>query len=939
MSKQEEQGYIELEGVHVNNLDIDSLRIPRGKLVVLSGLSGSGKSSLAFDTLYAEGHRRYVQSLSSYARQFLDRLPKPDARRIAGIPPAIVIEQRVSNRNPRSTVGNMSEIYEYLCLLYARVGRIISPTTGREIVCHTTKDVTDFISLQTGKRIVILAPIEVPDVEALGVQLDIYKMDGYTRVFAKGEIAEIGTPDVVKAFLEGEKIYLMIDRFEVNDASEFLTRCGDSVEAAFREGDGACRIAVLQGNGEFIYKDFSTRLEADGVEFKQPTPALFNFNNPQGACPECAGYGKVIGIDEDLIIPNKFLSVYSGAVFCWRGNTMQECLNQFIKQSAKFDFPIHTPYYQLTEEQKDLLWNGHGEDLYGINQFFQYLENNKHKVQVRIMLARYKGKATCPVCHGKRLRKEATWVKIAGKAITQLVDLPLTELAAFISALKFDEHDAQICKRILTELRTRLGYLLDVGVGYLTLNRLASTLSGGETQRINLATSLGSSLVGSLYILDEPSIGLHSVDTARLLEVLRGLRDQGNTVLVVEHDLDIIRAADTIIDLGPRAGSLGGKVVYEGDVKGIEKCEESLTGGFLSGRLNLKTRKIRSNTGKYILLENVVVNNLQNLTLKLPLGLLTVITGVSGSGKSSLVREALIPALQSLVDASRPTLSNFSKVSYVSDTEDMLQKPRLLEAVEFVDQDPLSRSLRSTPVTYIKAYDDIRELFAKQTLAKNMGYSKAMFSFNAPGGRCESCEGMGVQIVGMQFMADVEVKCEKCHGTRFQEQILEVKYRGKSIYDVLEMTVEEALHFFSEDAEAIECKRIIKRLQILQDVGLDYLKLGIGTSELSGGEAQRLKLSLYLADPKSFPPTFFAFDEPTTGLHIADIDRLLQVLDSLLNYGHTVVLIEHNLDVIRQADWIIDMGPGAGKNGGQIVAEGTPEAVAKNPASITGRYI
>ena len=939
MSKQEEQGYIELEGVYVNNLDIDSLRIPRGKLVVLSGLSGSGKSSLAFDTLYAEGHRRYVQSLSSYARQFLDRLPKPDARRIAGIPPAIVIEQRVSNRNPRSTVGTMSEIYEYLCLLYARVGRIISPMTGREIVCHTTKDVTDFISLQTGKRIVILAPIEVPDVEALGVQLDIYKMDGYTRVFAKGEIAEIGTPDVVKAFLEGEKIYLMIDRFEVNDASEFLTRCGDSVEAAFREGDGACRIAVLQESGEFIYKDFSTRLEADGVEFKQPTPALFNFNNPQGACPECAGYGKVIGIDEDLIIPNKFLSVYSGAVFCWRGNTMQECLNQFIKQSAKFDFPIHTPYYQLTEEQKDLLWNGHGEDLYGINQFFQYLENNKHKVQVRIMLARYKGKATCPVCHGKRLRKEATWVKIAGKAITQLVDLPLTELAAFISALKFDEHDAQICKRILTELRTRLGYLLDVGVGYLTLNRLASTLSGGETQRINLATSLGSSLVGSLYILDEPSIGLHSVDTARLLEVLRGLRDQGNTVLVVEHDLDIIRAADTIIDLGPRAGSLGGKVVYEGDVKGIEKCEESLTGGFLSGRLNLKTRKIRSNTGKYILLENVVVNNLQNLTLKLPLGLLTVITGVSGSGKSSLVREALIPALQSLVDASRPTLSNFSKVSYVSDTEDMLQKPRLLEAVEFVDQDPLSRSLRSTPVTYIKAYDDIRELFAKQTLAKNMGYSKAMFSFNAPGGRCESCEGMGVQIVGMQFMADVEVKCEKCHGTRFQEQILEVKYRGKSIYDVLEMTVEEALHFFSEDAEAIECKRIIKRLQILQDVGLDYLKLGIGTSELSGGEAQRLKLSLYLADPKSFPPTFFAFDEPTTGLHIADIDRLLQVLDALLNYGHTVVLIEHNLDVIRKADWIIDMGPGAGKNGGQIVAEGTPEAVAKNPASITGRYI
>jgi len=930
MSKQKEQGYIELEGVHVNNLDIESLQIPRGELVVLSGLSGSGKSSLAFDTLYAEGHRRYVQSLSSYARQFLDRMPKPDARRIAGIPPAIVIEQRVSNRNPRSTVGTMSEIYEYLCLLYARVGRIISPATGREVVCHTTKDVTDFVCSQASKRVVILAPIDVPDSEALSVQLDIYKMDGYTRVFTKDKILEIEAPEVQNAYREGEAIYLMVDRFEVNDSSEFLIRCGESVESAFREGENACRIAVLEDNGSFSYHDFSARLEADGLEFKPPTPALFNFNNPQGACPECEGYGKVIGIDEELVIPNKLLSVYSGAVFCWRGNTMQECLNEFIQRSVKFDFPIHTPYYQLTEEQKDLLWNGHGEDLYGINQFFQYLENNKHKVQVRIMLARYKGKATCPTCHGKRLRHEATWVEVGGKAITELVDLPLTEVATFINTLKFDEHDTQVTKRILTELKTRIGYLLNVGVGYLTLNRLASTLSGGETQRINLATSLGSSLVGSLYILDEPSIGLHSVDTERLLEVLRGMRDQGNTVLVVEHDLDIIRAADTIIDLGPRAGSLGGKVVYEGNVKGIESCTESLTGGFLSGRLKLKERKKRTNTERHILLQNVIVNNLQDVTLKLPLGLLTVITGVSGSGKSSLVREALIPALRSLADASRPTIKNYSEISYSAG------RPL---AVEFVDQDPLSRSLRSTPVTYIKAYDDIRELFARQTLAKNMGYTKGMFSFNAPGGRCESCEGMGVQIVGMQFMADVEVKCEKCHGTRFQEQILEVKYRGKSIYDVLEMTVEEALHFFSEDAEAIECKRIIKRLQILQDVGLDYLKLGIGTSELSGGEAQRLKLSLYLADPKSFPPTFFAFDEPTTGLHIADIDRLLQVLDSLLNYGHTVVLIEHNLDVIRQADWIIDMGPGAGKNGGQIVAEGTPEAVAKNPASITGRYI
>lgn len=930
MSQTNEQGYIELEGVHVNNLDIESLRIPRGELVVLSGLSGSGKSSLAFDTLYAEGHRRYVQSLSSYARQFLDRMPKPDARRITGIPPAIVIQQRVSNRNPRSTVGTMSEIYEYLCLLYARVGRIVSPISGKEVVCHTTKDITTFILSQQNKRVVILAPINVPDSNALGVQLDIYKMDGYTRLFYHDQIHEIEDAEVQKAYQDGVPIFLVIDRLEVNDSNGFEMRCADSIETAYREGEDACRVAVVEENGVLSYHDFSARLEIDGLEFRQPTPALFNFNNPQGACPECEGYGKVIGIDEELVIPNKLLSVYSEAVYCWRGNSMRECLNDFIQRSAQFNFPIHTPYYQLTEAQKDLLWNGHGEDLYGINQFFQYLENNRHKVQVRIMLARYKGKATCPTCHGKRLRNEATWIKVGGKNITELIDIPLTELAAFINALEFDEHDTQVSKRILTELKTRIGYLLNVGVGYLTLNRLASTLSGGETQRINLATSLGSSLVGALYILDEPSIGLHSVDTEQLLKVLCSMRDQGNTVLVVEHDLDILRAADTIIDLGPRAGSLGGKVVYIGDVKGIGHCPESLTGGFLAGRLHLKERKKHHQTGYHITIKNIIVNNLQDVTVTIPLKLLTVITGVSGSGKSSLVREALIPALRAEIDSSRPSTKHYSELTV---------KGTMPLAVEFIDQNPLSRSLRSTPITYIKAYDDIRELFCQQTLSKNRGYTKGMFSFNAPGGRCESCDGMGVQIVDMQFMADVEVKCEKCHGTRFQDSVLEVQYRGKSIYDVLEMTVDDALQFFSEDLESNECKRIVKRLQILHDVGLDYLKLGIGTSELSGGEAQRLKLSLYLADPMSFPPTFFAFDEPTTGLHIADIDRLLQVLDSLLEYGHTVVLIEHNLDVIRKADWIIDMGPGAGKDGGRIVAEGTPEDVAKNPSSITGRYI
>lgn len=926
-------GYIELEGVHVNNLDIEQLRIPRGELVVLSGLSGSGKSSLAFDTLYAEGHRRYVQSLSSYARQFLDRLPKPNARRIVGIPPAIVIEQRVSNQNPRSTVGTMSEIYEYLCLLYARVGKIISPKTGRPVVCHTRGDVVDFILSNSGKRVLLLAPIDVPDTEALDVQLDIYQLDGYTRIFSHETLfqIELERDAILAAYKAKGALFLVIDRFEVEASSAFAMRCGDSVEAAFREGNDAVRVAVLGADGSYSYHDFSARLEEDGIRYQQPTVALFNFNNPQGACPVCEGYGRTVGIDEDLVIPDKLRSVYSDAVFCWRGNVMSYYLKEFIRNSAKYQFPIHRPYYQLSDAEKALLWHGDGKELFGIDQFFEFLESQRHKVQNRIMLARFKGKTICAACHGRRLRPEAEWVKIEGKSLVDWVDRPLTELADFINNLQLDAHDAELAKRILTELRTRLGYLLDVGVGYLTLNRLASTLSGGETQRIHLATSLGSSLVGSLYILDEPSIGLHSVDTERLLKVLKGLRDQGNTVLVVEHDLDIIRAADTIIDLGPKAGALGGKVVYNGSVKGIEQCKDSLTGGFLSGRLQLKQRTQRSPSKSSVTLENVFVNNIHDITLTLPLGILTVITGVSGSGKSSLVREALIPALRTLADAMRPTVQNYRKVVYSDDIKQPL-------AVEFIDQDPLSRSLRSTPVTYIKAYDDIRELFAQQPLAKNNNYTKAVFSFNAPGGRCETCEGMGVEVIGMQFMADVTVKCEMCQGKRFQEAILEVRYQGRNIYEVLEMTVREALDFFAKDT-ATYAQRVLKRLKILDDVGLDYIKLGMGTSEMSGGEAQRLKLASYLVDPNAYPPTLFAFDEPTTGLHIADIDKLLQVLDALLEYGHTVVLIEHNLDVIRKADWIIDMGPGSGAAGGTIVAEGTPSDVAHNERSVTGRYI
>ncbi|MDO4165190.1 MAG: excinuclease ABC subunit UvrA [Bacteroides sp.] len=924
-----------IKGARVNNLKNIDVEIPRNKLVVITGLSGSGKSSLAFDTLYAEGQRRYVESLSSYARQFLGRMSKPECDFIKGIPPAIAIEQKVSSRNPRSTVGTSTEVYEYLRLLYARVGKTYSPVSGQEVKKHSAEDIVNcMLEHPEGTRYTVLTPLLLREGRTLTQQLEVDMKQGFNRLEVNGQIVrmeEYTSPN------EKDTIFLLVDRMAVSNTKDAISRLTDSAETAMYEGDGACLLRFYQADGTTSLYRFSTKFEADGITFEEPNDQMFSFNSPLGACPECEGFGKVIGIDEHLVVPNRSLSVYEGAVVCWRGEKMGEWKDMVIRGAERAGFPIFTPYYELTDEQRRMLWEG-TPYFEGINAFFKMLHENQYKIQYRVMLARYRGKTLCPKCHGTRLKPEAGYVRVGGRNISQLVDLPITELKAFFDNLKLSPHDANVARRILTEISSRLQFLLDVGLGYLTLNRLSNSLSGGESQRINLATSLGSSLVGSLYILDEPSIGLHSRDTDKLISVLRQLQQLGNTVVVVEHDEEIIRAADYIIDIGPKAGRLGGEVVYQGDMKDIlddngekakkdrEKQEErSYTVRYLRGEEVIPVPLQRRKWNNYIEIKGARENNLKGVDVRFPLNVMTVVTGVSGSGKSTLVRDIFYRALKRELDecSERPG-------EYVSIGGDL----RNLRNVEFVDQNPIGKSSRSNPVTYIKAYDEIRKLWAEQPLAKQMGYGAGYFSFNSEGGRCEECKGEGTITVEMQFMADLVLECESCHGKRFKPDTLEVKFKGVSIYDVLEMTVNQAVEFFTEHGQ----KKIAKKLQPLQDVGLGYIKLGQSSSTLSGGENQRVKLAYYLSQEKA-DPTLFIFDEPTTGLHFHDIRKLLEAFDALIRRGHSIVIIEHNLDVVKCADYVIDMGPEGGDKGGNVVVAGTPEEVARCAESYTGHFL
>lgn len=922
-----EEKNILIKGARVNNLKNIDVEIPRNKFVVITGLSGSGKSSLAFDTLYAEGQRRYVESLSSYARQFLGRMNKPECDYIKGIPPAIAIEQKVSSRNPRSTVGTSTEIYEYLRLLFARIGKTISPISGEIVKKHQVKDITDkMLTYPEGTRLVVLSKIILRENRTLAEQLDILQKEGFSRVESKGEFIRIDELLKSKEVLDPSQVLLVIDRLSTSADKATLNRFSESVETAFFEGEGECIIRYYTESGIESY-DYSKRFEADGIQFEEPTDMMFSFNSPVGACPHCEGFGLVLGIDEDLVIPNKGLSVYDDAVFCWKGEKMSEWKNEFIHSTASRDFPIHRPYFKLTEKEKDLLWHG-APGVMGIDAFFKMLEENQYKIQYRVMLARYRGKTTCPTCKGSRLKPQAIYVKIGGRSIADLVLMPVSELKIFFDQLELDETDAAVGKRLLTEIRNRIQFLLNVGLGYLTLNRLSNSLSGGESQRINLATSLGSSLVGSLYILDEPSIGLHSRDTDLLIKVLRDLQELGNTVVVVEHDEEIIRAADYIIDIGPQAGRLGGELVYQGSLANLDKNSNSHTVRYLNGEETIavpaKTRKWNN----YIEIKGARQNNLQNIDVKFPLNVMTVVTGVSGSGKSSLVCDVFYNALQKHYKGSSDRIVQFNEL--VGDL-------KMIKNIEMVDQNPIGRSSRSNPVTYIKAYDEIRKLFADQQLSKQMGFTPAFFSFNVEGGRCEECKGDGKTTIEMQFMADITLECEACKGKRFKSEILEVEYRGSSIYDVLEMTVDQAIEFFEEGKGSTE-KKIVKRLKTLQEVGLGYIKMGQASSTLSGGENQRVKLASYLGEEKT-EPTLFIFDEPTTGLHFHDVKTLLKAFDSLIARGHTVIIIEHNMDVIKCADHIIDIGPEGGKEGGNVVCEGTPKQIAKCAKSHTGHFL
>ena len=904
----------------------------------MAGVSGSGKSSLAFDTLYAEGQRRYVESLSSYARQFLGRKNKPECDFIKGIPPAIAIEQKVISRNPRSTVGTTTEIYEYLRLLFTRIGRTYSPISGQEVKKHSTEDIINCVqSYSDGTKFTIMSPLHINEERTVAEQLHMYIKQGYSRLFHGGDFKRI--EDVVEKEdvdkLKAEDIYLVIDRMSVDNGKDSISRLVDSSETAFYEGDGACRIMFLPS---MICYDFSTKFEADGITFEEPSDNMFSFNSPAGACSECQGFGNIVGIDEKLVVPNTSLSVYDGCVVCWNGEKMSAWKNEFCRKAAKDDFPIFEPYYNLTQKQKDWLWHGlpsekksNIKDRVCIDAFFMMVKENQYKIQYLVMMNRYRGKTVCPSCHGTRLKKEAEYVKICGKSISNLVEMPITRLKEWFDNLQLTEHEEHIGRRLLTEIKNRLQFLLNVGLGYLTLSRMSNTLSGGESQRINLTTSLGSSLVGSLYILDEPSIGLHSRDTERLINTLKELQGLGNTVVIVEHDEEIMRAADYLIDVGPDAGRLGGKIVFEGnatlmnDVKVYEKYPDSHTVRYLIGKETITLPAGRRKWNRSINIKGARMNNLRGVDVSIPLNVFTTVTGASGSGKSSLIKGILYPAVKRLMGDVCDAPGEHSSID---------GDIKAIKHIEFVDQNPIGKSTRSNPATYVKAYDAIRDLFAQQPLSQQMGFTSQYFSFNTDGGRCDECKGVGVITVEMQFMADLILTCESCHGHRFKKDILDVTYNGKNIDDVLNMTISEALQFFSDNNQ----KAIVKRLKPLEDVGLGYIKLGQNSSTLSGGENQRVKLAYFIGHENQ-EPTLFIFDEPTTGLHFHDIKRLLKTFDALIERGHTVVVIEHNLDVIKCADHVIDMGPDGGDCGGMLVACGTPEDICKNRKSITGKYL
>ncbi|MCZ8169588.1 MAG: excinuclease ABC subunit UvrA [Flavobacterium sp.] len=916
----EPKKHILIKGASIHNLKHLNLAIPRNQLVVITGLSGSGKSSIAFDTLYAEGQRRYVESLSAYARQFLGRLDKPKVEYIKGIAPAIAIEQKVNTTNARSTVGTSTEIYDYLKLLYARIGKTISPISGNEVKKDTVSSVIDHVkTLAPETRWLLLAPIHVEEGRALEDKLNVLLQQGFIRILVDNEMLRLDEIDLKS--LPKENIRLVIDRIVVKEEEAFYNRLADAIQTAFYEGKGTCYIASVDHE---ICTEFNTNFELDGLTFLEPNIHLFSFNNPYGACPRCEGYGNIIGIDEDLVIPNTALSVFENAIFPWRGESMSWYRDQLVNNAYKFDFPIHKPFFQLEPAQKELVWQGNSYFV-GLHDFFKELEEKNYKIQNRVMLSRYRGKTKCPACKGKRLREEAQYVHVGGRTLGELVDMPIRTLLPFFETLQLSEHDAQVAKRLLLEIKNRLRFLKNVGLDYLTLNRNSATLSGGESQRINLATSLGSSLVGSMYILDEPSIGLHPKDTELLIEVLKNLRDLGNTVIVVEHDEDIMREADMIIDIGPEAGSLGGELVAQGTFSEILKAN-SLTAQYLNGTMEIPVPKVRRKWSAYIDILGAREHNLQNIDVRFPLECLTVITGVSGSGKSTLVKRILFPALQKKLEGIGEKAGQFS---------DMQGHYHRIHHIEYVDQNPIGRSSRSNPVTYIKAYDDIRDLFAKEKLSKIRGYQPKHFSFNVEGGRCETCKGDGTINVEMVFMADVELPCETCGGKRFKKEILEVQCNGLNIDAILNLTIDEAIAFFKKN----ELNKIVQKLQPLQDVGLGYVQLGQSSSTLSGGEAQRIKLASFLVKGATKEKALFVFDEPTTGLHFHDIKKLLASFDALIEKGHSIIVIEHNLDLIKCADWIIDLGPEGGENGGQLMAYGTPEEIAKNPESITGQYL